>query len=50
MAVTVRVEEPPAEIEAGSALICTVGAGFEVTVTATIAVALVPPEPDAVAV
>jgi hypothetical protein len=49
-AVTVSVEELPAAIEVGLALICTVGAAFAVTVTATLAVALCPPEPVAVAV
>jgi len=43
-------DELPAAIEVGLALICTVGAGFAFTVTATLAVALFPPEPIAFAV
>lgn len=49
MAVTVRVDEPPDAIDAGLAVICTVGAGLAETVTVTVAVAL-PPELVAVAV
>jgi hypothetical protein len=37
IAVTVRMEEPPAAIEAGLALILAVGAGFGVTVMVVVA-------------
>jgi hypothetical protein len=47
---TVRIEELPAVIEVGFALICTAGAALVVTVTVTLAVTLLPPESDAVAV
>jgi hypothetical protein len=51
VAVTVNVEEPPAVIEAGEAEIVTVGAGFEVEVTVTVALAEeIPPAPVAAAV
>jgi hypothetical protein len=48
-AVTVRVDEPPDMIELGLAVICTVGGGFGVTVTVTVADTF-PPAPVAVAV
>lgn len=47
--VTVRVDEFPGVIDAGLAVIVTVGAGFAVTVTVAVFVA-VPPTPVAVAV
>jgi hypothetical protein len=51
VATTVKVDEPPAVIEAGDAEIVTVGALFEVDVTVTVALAeLVPPAPVAAAV
>jgi hypothetical protein len=49
VAVTVNVDEPPGIIEEGAAVMVTVGAGFELTVTAALAV-IVPPAPVAVAV
>jgi hypothetical protein len=48
-AVTVKVDELPDAIEPGLAVICTVGAGLDVTVTVAVAVAF-PPLPVAVAV
>ena len=48
-AATVKVDEPPEVIEAGFALMVTVGAGAAVTVTVVLAVAL-PPVPVALAV
>ncbi len=48
-AVTAKVDDPPAVIDAGEAVICTVGAGLGVTVTMELAVAL-PPGPFAVTV
>lgn len=48
-AVTVKVDELPEVIELGLAVICTVGAGFGVTDTVTVA-EIVPPSPVAVAV
>jgi hypothetical protein len=48
-AVTVKVDEPPAVIEAGLALMVTVGAGAAVTVTVVFAEAF-PPVPVAFAV
>ncbi len=48
-AVTVRVEDCPDAIAAGFALICTVGAGFDVTVIVTAAETF-PPAPEAEAV
>lgn len=49
VAVTVRVDELPEVIEAGLAVIVTVGGGFAVTVTVAVAVT-VPAGPVAVAV
>jgi hypothetical protein len=48
-AVTVKVDEPPEVIEVGLAVMLTVGGGFEVTVTVTLA-EVFPPSPFAVAV
>jgi hypothetical protein len=48
-ALTVRVAEPPELIEVGLAVMLTVGGGFEVTVTVTLA-EVFPPSPFAVAV
>jgi hypothetical protein len=51
VAATVRIEEPPAEIDAGLALIVTVGEGLEAVLTMTVAVAVTfPVDPVAVAV
>jgi hypothetical protein len=51
VAVTVRMDELPAVIEVGLAVIVTVGAWFPVVVTVTVAVAVAdPPAPVAVAV
>jgi hypothetical protein len=49
IAATVNVDELPALIEAGLAVMLTVGAGLDVTVTVVTAEVL-PPAPDAVAV
>ena len=49
VAVAVRVDESPAVIEVGFAVMATVGAGLAVTVTVAVADA-VPPDPLAVAV
>lgn len=49
IAVTVKVDEPPEVIEVGLAVMLTVGGGFEVTVTVTLA-EVFPPSPFAVAV
>jgi hypothetical protein len=50
-AVTIKVVELPETIEDGFAMILTVGAGFEIAVTVTVALAeLLPPLPVAVAV
>jgi len=49
VAVTVKVEVPPALIDAGPAAIATVGAALTDTVTFTVAV-VEPPMPEAVAV
>jgi len=49
VAVTVSVDEFPEAIDAGFAVMVTVGAGFAVTVTVAVAV-IVPPGPVAVAV
>jgi hypothetical protein len=48
-AFTDKVAEPPEVIEAGLAVMLTVGGGFEVTVTVTLAEVL-PPSPFTVAV
>jgi hypothetical protein len=48
VAVTVKVDLPPAAMEVGFAMMVTVASGF--TVTVTDAVAFVPPDPVAVAV
>jgi len=48
-AVTMRVDDCPDVIVSGFAVICTVGAGFAVTVTVTVAEAF-PPAPEAEAV
>jgi hypothetical protein len=51
LAVTVSVEEPSEVIDVGLAAMETVGAGFVVALTVTVAVeAIVPPAPVAVAV
>jgi len=52
VATTVNVDEPPAVIEVGFAMMVTVGAEFEVEVTVTVALGemVVPPAPVAVAV
>jgi hypothetical protein len=49
IAVTVNVDEPPGETEAGLAVMLTVGGGFDVTATVAFAEAF-PPAPVAVAV
>jgi hypothetical protein len=49
IAVTVRIDELPAAMEAGIAVMLTVGGGFEVTVRVELA-AVFPPAPVAVAV
>ena len=49
LAVTVRIEEPPSEMEEGFAEIVTVGGGRIVTLTVTL-LEVVPPGPVAVAV
>jgi hypothetical protein len=51
VAVTVKVDELPETIEVGFAMMLTVGAGFVIEVTVTVAVAEVfPPVPVAAAV
>jgi hypothetical protein len=48
---TVRVDEPPATIDVGWAVMATVGAGGRAATTLTVAVAVaLPPAPVAVAV
>jgi len=49
VAVTVKIEELPAEIETGFAVMLTVGGGFGVTVTVVLA-DVFPPAPVAAAV
>ena len=51
VAVTVRIDELPAAIDAGLALMVTVGGGLDAVLTVTVAVAVTfPVEPVAVAV